>query len=78
MLTVKEITEKRWLITRRVREGLDLLPPGRFRRVPETESLNTIGLELPWGRAADVIAAIVDQVKMVAQCCAATKPEPIN
>jgi hypothetical protein len=78
-LTIKEIVEKDWVITGRIREGLDLLPLGRFQRVPETEGPNTIGLELPLGvEQPDVIAAIIEQVKQIAQCCATKGTEPIK
>jgi hypothetical protein len=40
-------------------------------RVPETESKNTVGLELLLGvEQPDVIAAVISQIKQVAECCA--------
>jgi hypothetical protein len=78
-LEIKEIIEKKWKLTRRVREGLDRLPPGKFRRVPESESPNTVGLELLLeAEKPDVIAAIVEQVKQVAQSIADTITEAMK
>ena len=75
-LSVKEIVDGKWVVTHRVREGLNRLPSGKFRRVPETVAEHTIGLELPLGvEQPDVIAALVEQVKQVVQCCAAAVPE---
>jgi hypothetical protein len=69
-LDVKEITDEGWSITRRVIDGIDQLPQGKFRRIPETESKNTIGLELPLGvEQPDVIADVISQIKQVAECC---------
>jgi len=74
-LSVKEIADDEWSITRRVTEGLGQLPPGKFRHVPETESPNTIGIELPLGiEQPDVIAAVIEQVKEVAECCVRWQP----
>jgi hypothetical protein len=70
-LDVKEIIEEKWSITRSVIDGIDQLPQGKFRRIPETESKNTIGLELPLGvEQPDVIADVIGQIKQVAECCA--------
>ena len=78
-LTIKEIIEKKWSLTHRVREGLDRLPLDKFRRVPESESPCTVGLELLLGAEEPVvIAAIVEQVKQVAQSIAATKIEAMK
>jgi len=78
-LSVHEIDGKRWLATHSIAKKLEKLPPGEFRRVPPTESLNTVGLELPLGvEQPEVIAALAEQIKQVAQCCASMAPEPMS
>lgn len=69
-IEVKEVTEEGWSITHRVIDGINQLPQGRFRRIPETESKNTIGLELLLGvEKPDVIADVIKQIQQVVECC---------
>ena len=70
-LYVYDEIDDKWGTTPRIREGLDRLAPSKYQKVPESESPNVVGLELPLGvELHDVIASVIDQIKQVAKSCA--------
>jgi len=66
---VKEETERGWVVSRRVKEGLERLP-AKYLKVSESVATNVVGLELPLGVEKDVVIdSLIDQVKEISAIC---------
>jgi len=76
-LQVKHDTGNEWVEASWIPDALDRLPPGQYRRLPQSEASNIVGLDVPTGvEHQEVIESLISQVIEISRTVSTQQPTP--